>query len=139
MSKDFRVAALLLVVAHVIFAQGPKDWPMWQVRVVDSEGAAIQSAHVYVHNMGAGDIRPDGDAAVTYVADSTAGGELKIPASVQPRDLLVFASGFKPWVGFLDSGPSSKKLEVKMQVIPCDYPGVVCDTFGTGAPKRRKR
>ena len=133
------VAALTFLATTPLLSQVGNHWPSWKVKVVDAEGTAISGAHVYVHNMGAGDTRPDGDAAVPYVADTGGDGGLSVPASVRPRDLLVFAPGFKPFVGYINAGPGATgNLEAKMDVTTCDYPAVICDTFGTAVPKKRK-
>ncbi len=79
-----------------------------------------------------------GNANVVYVGDSDAEGKVAIPTSPGPHDLIVFAVGFKPLVTFIDAGPANRKLTLVMQVVPCNYPGVICDTFTVPTTHKKK-
>jgi Carboxypeptidase regulatory-like domain len=92
--------------------------------VVDSMGATIRGASVFVHRT-----IPEEDN-VTLAAHTDVHGDFVLNLPEGGYDLLVTSPGFASatqtvaiWRG------KAKRLEWKLKALGCDFPGMNCDTF----------
>lgn len=94
------------------------------VHVVDSEGATIQGASVFVHK------HSPSEDSVRLMARTDIHGDfvLKLPAG--GYDVLVTSPGFAARVETISISPGKmKKVQWKLKALNCDFPGMNCDTF----------
>lgn len=92
--------------------------------VVDSVGATVNGASVFVHRT-----TPEGDN-VRLAAHTDIHGDFVLNLPEGGYDLLVTSPGFASatqtvpiWRG------KTKKLEWRLKALDCDFPGRNCDTF----------
>jgi hypothetical protein len=93
-------------------------------RILDSSGAVVGGASIFVH-------RTDSvDDKISIVAHTNSSGEFAVDLPEGGYDVLVTARGFK---GGLKTVPvwNGKKatFELRLKAMDCNFPRVNCDTF----------
>jgi hypothetical protein len=92
--------------------------------VVDSEGAAVQGAVVFVH----GRALPEEILKPTAHTDYYGSFTLALPAG--GYDILIVSPGFVARVETVPVSPGkTKRVQWKLDPLRCDYPGMNCDEF----------
>lgn len=90
--------------------------------VVDFTGAAIFHADVFVRDVSGSSFD------LTTHTDGRGDFQLTLPAG--GYDVVVVSRGFQTSVQAIPVKPNKVyKALWKMKVLPCDFPGTVCDTF----------
>ncbi len=119
-----RVATLLcfMNIAHSM-AQQPKDGQITG-HVVDVMGATIAGASVFVRRH----IPPEDNVKLLTHTDSN--GDFKLVLPEAGYDLLITSPGFAAGVETIPVwAGKNRKMEWKLKVLDCSFPGRSCDTF----------
>jgi len=112
-----------LMMISTSFAQPPATG---QIRghVVDTEGATIKGANVFVRKSS-----PSEDN-VRLVAHTDTHGDFVLFLPKGGYDVLVTSAGFAAGVETIPIFPGkTRKVQWKLRVLDCDFPGMNCDTF----------
>ena len=92
--------------------------------VVDTEGATIKGASVFVRKYS-----PSEDN-VRLVAHTDIHGDFVLLLPKGGYDVLVTSAGFASGVETIPILPGkTRKIQWKLRVLDCDFPGMNCDTF----------
>lgn len=113
----------LIAIGHSSAQNNP---PTGQIKghVVDLIGAAIPGAKVFLHRE-----HPNGNE-ITLVAHTDIHGDFVLVLPEGGYDVLVTSSGFISAVATVAVWRGkAKKLDWKLSVLGCDFPGMNCDTF----------
>jgi len=95
-----------------------------QGHVVDSTGAAIEGAGIFVRR------NSPAEDNVRLVAHTDARGDFILPLPEGGYDVLVTSPGFVSAVETIPVFPGkTRRAQWKMKALGCDLPGVNCDTF----------
>ena len=129
--KDRRIgvcAHLVLAVVCVLnpaqsFAQQPKVGQI-SGHVVDVVGATLKGASVFVRrNM-------PSEEKVELLAHTDIKGDFKLVLPEGGYDVLVTSPGFAAGVRTVAvSAGKTKKIQWKLKILDCSFPGMNCDTF----------
>ena len=125
-SRWARIVVLLFWGAIPVAHASAQQQRSGQLRghVVDSEGATIKGALVFVHKQG-----PDEDT-LRIAAHTDLSGDFVLPLEEGGYDILVTAPGFAAAVQTIPVAAKKTRLvEWKLKALACSFPGMNCDTF----------
>jgi hypothetical protein len=111
----------------MMIAQSPAKQPSAGVisgHVVDAVGAVIPKASVFVRRSS------PPEEIVRLATHTDANGDFTLVLPDGGYDLLVTSPGF---VAAVQTVPvfhgKKRRTQWKLKIVPCDFPGTVCDTF----------
>jgi hypothetical protein len=121
-----RIAVTMISFGLVMIATSAQGPTTGQIsgHVVDSVGATIKGASVFVRR------NSPSEDNVRLVAHTDVHGDFLLLLPKGGYDVLVTSPGFVAGVETIPIFPGkTRKVQWKLKVLGCDFPGMNCDTF----------